>query len=270
MNSVMESSLIEGNIIVEPVDQNLNLSTAPLTEGNIVKSGGNKVVESSLRKENNIESTGPLYAESDKDSSGTTPSKNLGGNTIVGKHENFCGNINVGSMESRSERSYSGTTPSKNLGGNAIVETGSSGGTTPLRKSGGIGLMSNSIKNYFTQSPKISVGVEVGKPSKAEGGVVIDSLFEAASNIRQLREASGQCIVVKKWCTLHDSEAIRKSWNKQMWLRNKKTGLYSYKMRKVSVLSCDRNTNPLLGTMDLVDGAGVKKEGKSCGQVAHR
>ena len=93
------------------------------------------MVESPLREENTIESTGPLYAESkpDKDSSGTTPSKNLGGNTIVGKHENFCGNINVGSVESRSERSYSGTTPSKNLGGNTIAETDSrnSGGTTP-------------------------------------------------------------------------------------------------------------------------------------------
>ena len=53
---------------------------------------------------------------------------------------------------------------------------------------------------------------------------MIDILFESASNIRQLCDASGQCFVVKKWCTLHDSEATRKSWNKQMWLRNKKTG----------------------------------------------
>ena len=64
------------------------------------------------------------------------------------------------------------------------METGSSGGTTPLRKSGGTGLMSNSIKHYFSQSPKISVGVEVEKPSKTEDGVVTDSLFEAASNIK--------------------------------------------------------------------------------------
>ena len=67
-----------------------------------------------------------------------------------------------------------------------------------------------------------------------------------------------------------DSEATRKSWNKQTWLRNKKTRLYSYRMRKVIVLSCDRNTSPLLGTMDLVDGAGVNKESNSCGQDAHR
>ena len=59
-NSVMESSLREGNIIVEPVDLNLNLSTAPLTEENSMKSGGNKVMESSIREGNNIESTGPI------------------------------------------------------------------------------------------------------------------------------------------------------------------------------------------------------------------
>ena len=59
-NSVMESSLREGNITVVPVDLNLNLSTAPLTEENSVKSGGNKVMESSIREGNNIESTCPI------------------------------------------------------------------------------------------------------------------------------------------------------------------------------------------------------------------
>ena len=62
--------------------------------------------------------------------------------------------------------------------------------------------------------------------------------------------------MVKKWCTKHNQEAVRRSWNKKVWTRNKKTGLYKYVTRKVSVLCCTMSMGTLLGTMALVDGAG--------------
>ena len=122
----------------------------------------------------------------------------------------------------------------------------------------------NTIREYFTQKQEDPV-VRNAAVRNTVDEVGTDGLYEAASNIRQIREASGECVVVRKWCNKHNQEATRRSWNKKVWARNKKTGLYKYVTRKMSVLCCAMNMGTLLGTMAQVDGAGVNIE--SCTEV---
>ena len=90
-------------------------------------------------------------------------------------------------------------------------------------------------------------------------------LYEAASNVRILREARQDCIVKKMWCTVHNQEARRYTSTKQVWTKIKKTGLYAYRARKVSVLRCDGHMGTYLGTMERLDGAGADRESNYCG-----
>ena len=88
-------------------------------------------------------------------------------------------------------------------------------------------------------------------------------LFEAASNVLVLREVRSECVVRKMRCSVHNQEAKKTSIKKQVWTRNKKTGLYGYKTRKLSVLRCDGYMGTLVGTMGMADGAGVRGESTS-------
>ena len=88
-------------------------------------------------------------------------------------------------------------------------------------------------------------------------------LFEAASNVLVLREVRSECVVRKMRCSVHNQEAKKTSIKKQVWTRNKKTGLYGYKTRKLSVLRCDGYMGTLVGTMGMADGAGVRGESPS-------
>ena len=84
----------------------------------------------------------------------------------------------------------------------------------------------------------------------------VTGLYEAASNIVSLREARQDCIVRKMFCQVHNQEAKRYTSTKSVWTRNKKTGLYGYRSRKLSVVRCNGSMGISLGTMGMADGAG--------------
>ena len=60
------------------------------------------------------------------------------------------------------------------------------------------------------------------------------------------------------------------SIKKQVWNRNKKTGLYGYKTRKLSVVRCNGYMGTLVGTMGMADGAGVRGESTSGNTVGDK
>ena len=73
---------------------------------------------------------------------------------------------------------------------------------------------------------------------------------------------------MKKWCSKHNQEATRSSLKKKVWTRNKKTGLYKFVTRKVSVLRCASNMGTLLGTMAQAGSAGENSENiENCSEV---
>ena len=71
--------------------------------------------------------------------------------------------------------------------------------------------------------------------------------------------------MLRGWCQKHNLKATRTSKTERMWTRNKKTGLFGWKSRKLSVWRCDVPMGTLLRTMDSIDGAGEKT-----GAVQHR
>ena len=83
-----------------------------------------------------------------------------------------------------------------------------------------------------------------------------DSLYDTAATVRMLREDRGTCKVRRGWCVEHEALAKKITSKKQVWTQNKKTGLYRYCSRKMSVWRCDGNMGILLGTMEPRDGAG--------------
>ena len=52
----------------------------------------------------------------------------------------------------------------------------------------------------------------------------------------------------------HNLKATRTSKTERVWTRNKKTGLYAYRNRKLSVLKCNGPMGTLPRTMDSIDG----------------
>ena len=46
------------------------------------------------------------------------------------------------------------------------------------------------------------------------------------------------CMVERRWCEIHKKTAKKYTDSKSCWTRNVKTGLYGYKMRKVSSWRC--------------------------------
>ena len=84
--------------------------------------------------------------------------------------------------------------------------------------------------------------------------LVMTGLYEAASNVVVLREARQDCIVKKMYCIVHNQEAQRHTSTKRVWTLIKKTGLYGYRSRKLSVLRCNGPMGTSVGTMGMLDG----------------
>ena len=61
----------------------------------------------------------------------------------------------------------------------------------------------------------------------------------------------------KMRCIVHNQVARRKSTKTRVWTYIKKTGLYAYRTRTVSVVRCDGNMENLVGTMDRLDSVGA-------------
>ena len=92
---------------------------------------------------------------------------------------------------------------------------------------------------------------EVGVTGPLQG-----NLFDTANNVNTLRNLRKDCKARGGTCQEHGGKIIRNTSWKNIWTRNPKTGLYGYRRRKISVLSCDRYTRTLVGTMGQTDGAG--------------
>ena len=71
-----------------------------------------------------------------------------------------------------------------------------------------------------------------------------------------LREDRGDCNVRRGWCLRHNAVAKKITTNKQVWTKVKKTGLYKYCSRKLSVWRCVGDMATLVPTMGPRDGAG--------------
>ena len=83
-----------------------------------------------------------------------------------------------------------------------------------------------------------------------------DNLYDTAATVRMLREDRGTCNVRRGWCREHESLAKKITSTKKVWTKSKKTGLYSYCSRRMSVWRCDVNMGILPETMEPRDGAG--------------
>ena len=113
-------------------------------------------------------------------------------------------------------------------------------------------------------------GEEVPDPSTlllgGEGGIPVTkdvgntdggSLYDTASNVLRLREDRGECEVRRGMCVKHGRRATKITTNKRVWTKVKKTGLFKYCTRKMSVWRCDVNTPTLVGTMGPGESAGA-------------
>ena len=83
-----------------------------------------------------------------------------------------------------------------------------------------------------------------------------DNLYDTAATVQILREDRGSCSVRRGWCREHNSLAKKITSTKKVWTKNKRTGLFSYCSRKMSVWRCDENMGTLPRTMGPRDGAG--------------
>ena len=81
-------------------------------------------------------------------------------------------------------------------------------------------------------------------------------LFDTAATVMMLREDRGDCNVRRGWCLRHNAVAKKITTNKQVWTKVKKTGLYKYCSRKLSVWRCVGDMATLVPTMGPRDGAG--------------
>ena len=82
----------------------------------------------------------------------------------------------------------------------------------------------------------------------------IENLYDTAHNLSMIRDMRGDCIVRNKYCQEHGQIAKKVTHKKEVWTRNRKTGLYGYRNRKVSVWRCNRNMGTLVCTMGSGDG----------------
>ena len=86
----------------------------------------------------------------------------------------------------------------------------------------------------------------------------VDNLYDTAATLMRLREDRGTCNVRKGWCQEHDLKARKVTNTKKVWTKMKRTGLYQYCSRKMSVWRCDVTMGTLVSTMRPRDGAGGK------------
>ena len=83
----------------------------------------------------------------------------------------------------------------------------------------------------------------------------VDNLYDTAATVQMLREDRGLCSVRRGWCREHNALAKKITSIKKVWTKNKKTGLFSYCSRRMSVWRCDENMGTLPRTMEPRDGA---------------
>ena len=69
-----------------------------------------------------------------------------------------------------------------------------------------------------------------------------------------IRDMRGDCIVRNGFCQEHEQYAQKVTMKKNTWTRNSRTGLFGYRMRKVSVLRCNRTMGTLGETMGTGEG----------------
>ena len=81
-----------------------------------------------------------------------------------------------------------------------------------------------------------------------------DNLYDTANNMSVIRDMRGDCVIRNKYCQEHGQYARKVTMKKNTWTRNTKTGLYGYRLRKVSVLRCNGNMGTLVCTMGPRDG----------------
>ena len=99
-----------------------------------------------------------------------------------------------------------------------------------------------------------------------------DNLFDTAATIRMLREDRGECKVRRGWCGEHNAVAKKITTVKKVWTKNKKTGLFGYSSRRMSVWRCNVTMGTSLRTMGPRDGAGepgLLGEEESTGKHSH-
>ena len=80
------------------------------------------------------------------------------------------------------------------------------------------------------------------------------------NNQETICDARKDCIVKKIHCVVHDQEARRYTSAKSVWTKIKKTGLYAYRTRKLSVLRCEGQMKSYVETMARLGSAGGIKE----------
>ena len=73
----------------------------------------------------------------------------------------------------------------------------------------------------------------------------------------RLREAQGECEVLRGYCKVHRVKAVRHTRSERVWTIVKKTGLFGWRTKKLIVLRCPDNMATYVGTMTSRDGAGV-------------
>ena len=124
------------------------------------------------------------------------------------------------------------------------------------------------LEKYLIKNSKPKV-VNTSVENSRSGSIIPNegTLYDAASNVLVMRSMKGDCLVRRGWCQEHGLKAVKSTTVSDVWTRNKKTGLYYYKKRRVSVLKCSGQRPTLVANMDQIDGAGGKglTEGESFG-----
>ena len=75
------------------------------------------------------------------------------------------------------------------------------------------------------------------------------TLYDTANNLSMIRDMRGDCVVRNGFCQEHEQYAQKVTMKKNTWTRNSRTGLFGYRMRKVSVLRCNRTMGTLVDTI---------------------
>ena len=144
-------------------------------------------------------------------------------------------------------------------------------GTGPLQ--GNIESRNTTVEEIMINSDGGASQVENNLQEPQEGNSNQDNnveqlLYNTASNIMRLREAQGECEILRGYCKVHRVKAVRNTRSERIWTRVKKTGLFGWRTRKLSVLRCPNSVATLVlrcpnsvtnqvGTMSSRDGAGV-------------
>ena len=211
---------------------------------------GSSGLELRVEETANIRSTGPLLLDIGPD----------------GKKNNHLGDKEGYQQEGRSQE---GTPPL--LGNTDQGKTGKSNdgrtlnvSTGPLLTDEHYQLVGNNDVGVEHETEELTGNAQLGTTSTMEQVSTKDvfrtnnedNLYDTAATIQMLHEDRGSCSVRRGWCREHNSLAKKITSKKKVWTKNKRTGLFSYCSRKMSVWRCDENMGTLPRTMEPRDGAG--------------